>query len=76
MVVSPTITSRNQTIKKVMKGKTYVYGRVQYFNPKIRNISYHYRHVGRKDNGWIRKIRGALPGNPDTWPLHSNNERC
>ena len=44
-----------------MKGKTYVYERVPYYNPKIRNTSYHYRYVGRKGNGEIRKIRSALP---------------
>ena len=61
MVVFPTITSRNQTVEKVVKGKTYVYERVPYYNPKIKNTSYHYRYVGRKDNGGIRKIRSALP---------------
>ena len=43
-----------------MKGKTYVYERVPYYNPKIRNTSYHYRYVGRKDNGEIRRIRSFL----------------
>ena len=61
MVVFPTITSRNQTIEKVVKGKTYVYERVPYYNPKIRNTSYHYKYVGRNDNGKIRKIRSVLP---------------
>jgi transposase len=61
MVVFPTITSRNQTVEKVVKGKTYVYERVPYYNPKIKNTSYHYRYVGSKDNGGIRKIRSALP---------------
>jgi transposase len=61
MVVYPTITSRNQIIEKVVKGKTYVYERVPYYNPRIRNTSYHYRYVGRKDNGETRKIRSALP---------------
>ena len=61
MVVFPTITSRNQTVEKVVKGKTYVYERVPYYNPKIRNTSYHYRYVGRKDDGGIRKIRSILP---------------
>ena len=61
MVVAPTITSRNQTIEKVVKGKTYVYERIPYYNPKIRNTSYHYRYVGRKDNGEIKKIRSVLP---------------
>ena len=49
MVVFPTITSGNQTIEKVVKGKTYVYERIPYYNPRIRNTSYHYRYVGR----WI-----------------------
>ena len=44
-----------------MKGKTFVYERVPYYNPRIRNTSYHYRYVGRKDHGEIRKIRNALP---------------
>ena len=61
MVVFPTITSRNQTIEKVVKGKTYVYERVPYYNPKIKNTSYHYRYVGRKDHGETRKIRSVLP---------------
>ena len=61
MVVFPTITSRNQTIEKVVKGKTYVYERIPYYNPKIRNTSYHYRYVGRKDDGETRKIRSVLP---------------
>ena len=61
MVVVPTITSKNQTVEKVVKGKTYVYERVPYYNPKIRNTSYHYRYVGRKDNGNTRKIRRILP---------------
>ena len=61
MVVVPIITSRNQTIEKVVKGKTYVYERVPYYNPRIRNTSYHYRYVGRKDHGEIRKIRSSLP---------------
>ena len=61
MVVFPTITSRNQTVEKVVKGKTYVYERIPYYNPKIRNTSYHYRYVGRKDDGGIRKIRSVLP---------------
>lgn len=61
MVVAPTITSRNQTIEKVVKGKIYVYERIPYYNPKIRNTSYHYRYVDRKDNGEIRKIRSVLP---------------
>ena len=61
MVVRPTITSRNQTIEKVVKGKTFVYERVPYYNPRIRNTSYHYRYVSRKDNGKTRKIRSALP---------------
>ena len=61
MVVFPTITSRNQTIEKVVKGKTYVYERIPYYNPKIRNTSYHYRYIGRKDNGETRKIRSVLP---------------
>ena len=61
MVVFPTITSRNQTIEKVVKGKTYVYERIPYYNPKIRNTSYHYRYVGRNDNGEIRKIRSVFP---------------
>ena len=39
MVVFPTITSRNQTVEKVVKGKTYVYERMPYYNPKIRNTS-------------------------------------
>ena len=61
MVVFPTITSRNQTIEKVVKGKTYVYERIPYYNPKIRNTSYHYRYIGRKDHGETRKIRSVLP---------------
>jgi hypothetical protein len=61
MVVFPTFTSRNQTIEKVVKGKTYVYERVPYYNPKIRNTSYPYRYVGRKDNGETKKIRSVLP---------------
>ena len=61
MVVFPTITSRNQTIEKVVKGKTYVYERIPYYNPRIRNTSYHYRYVGTKDDGGIRKIRSVLP---------------
>ena len=61
MVVFPTITSKNQTIEKVVKGKTYVYERIPYYNSKIRNTSYHYRYVGRKDNGEIKKIRSVLP---------------
>ena len=29
-----TITSRNQTIEKVVKWKTYVYERIPYYNPR------------------------------------------
>ena len=61
MVGFPTITSRNQTIEKVVKGKTYVYERIPYYNPKIKNTSYHYRYVGKKDDGGVRKIRSVLP---------------
>ena len=43
-----------------MKGKTYVYERVPYYDPRIQNISYHYRYVGKRDNGETRKIRGIL----------------
>ncbi|MCL4356968.1 MAG: transposase [Candidatus Thermoplasmatota archaeon] len=60
-MVFPTITSKNQTIEKVVKGKTYVYERIPYYNPKIKNTSYHYRYVGRKDDGGIRKIGSVLP---------------
>ena len=75
MVVIPTITSRNQTIEKVVKRKTYVYGRIPYYNPKIGNTSYHYRYFGRKDDDRIRKIRSILrKKEPDTWIIHSNNE--
>ena len=31
-----------------------------YYNPKIRNTSYHYRYVGRKDSGETRKIGSVL----------------
>ena len=61
MVVVLTITSRNQTIEKVVKGKTYVYEQVSYYNPKIRNTGYHYRYIGRKVNGETKKIRSVLP---------------
>ncbi len=61
MVVFHAITSRNQTIEKVVQGKTYVHERVLYYNPKIKNTSYHCRYVGRKDNGETRKIRSILP---------------
>ena len=43
-----------------MKGKTYVYGRVPYYDPRIQNISYHYTYVGKRDNGETRKIMGIL----------------
>ena len=61
MVVFLTITSRNQKIEKVVKGKTYMYERESYYNPKIKNTSYHYRYIGRKDDGETRKIRSVLP---------------
>lgn len=61
MVVVSTFTSNNQTIERVIKGKTYVYERVPYHNSKIKNTSYHYRYVGRKDNGGTRKVRNVLP---------------
>jgi hypothetical protein len=61
MVIVPPITSRNQTIEKVVKGKTYVYERIPYYNPKIGNTIYHYRYAGRKNDGGIRKIRSVLP---------------
>ena len=61
MVVFPTITSKNQTIEKIVNGKTYVYERVPYYNSKIQNTSYHYRYIGKKDSGEIRKIRSVLP---------------
>ena len=38
-----------------------MYVRVPYYNPKIRNTSYHYRYIGRKDNGETRKNRSVLP---------------
>ena len=60
-MVFPTITSRKQTIQKIVKGKTYVYERIPYYNPKIRDTIYHYRYAGRKDDGGIRKIRSVLP---------------
>jgi len=61
MVVFPTIMSKKQTIEKVAKGKTYVYERVPYYNPRIKNTSYHYRYMGKKDNGGTRKVRIILP---------------
>jgi hypothetical protein len=60
-VVFSTVTSKNQTVEKFVKGKTYVYERVSYYNPKIRNTSYHYRYVGKKDSVETRKIRIILP---------------
>jgi len=53
--------SKKQTIEKVAKGKTYVYERVPYYNPRIKNTSYHYRYMGKKDNGETRKVRSILP---------------
>ena len=50
-----------QTIEKIVKGKTYVYERVPYYNPRIKNTSYHYRYIGRKENGQTRRIRSVLP---------------
>ncbi len=61
MVVFPTITSKNQRIEKPVKGKIYVYERVPYYNPRIKNTSYHYRYVGKKENGETRKVRSILP---------------
>lgn len=57
-----TITSMNQTIEKTLNGETHVYERIPYYNPIIRNTSYHYSYVGRKDNRKTRKIRSVLPG--------------
>ncbi len=31
------------------------------YNPMINNISYHYKYIGRKDNGETRKVRSVLP---------------
>jgi hypothetical protein len=60
MVGNTTITPMKQITEKIVKGKTYVYERIPYYNPKIRNTSYHYRYMGRKDDGGIRKIRSVL----------------
>ena len=51
MVVFSTIISRNQTVEKVVNVKTCMYERAPSYNPKIKNTSYNYRYVGRKDNG-------------------------
>jgi transposase len=61
MVVFTTITSKNQLIEKTVNGKIYVYERVPYYNPGIRNTSYHYRYIGKKEEGETRKVRGILP---------------
>jgi hypothetical protein len=61
MVVNTTITSKNQTIEKVVNGKTYVYERVPYYNSKIQNTSYHYIYLGKKNNEEIKKVRSILP---------------
>ena len=44
-----------------MKWKTYVYERVPYYNPRIRNFRYHYRYLVKKDIGGERKIRSIHP---------------
>ena len=31
-----------------------------YYNPRIKNTSYHYRYVGKKDGSEIRKVRSIL----------------
>ncbi|MGP6207084.1 hypothetical protein ACNF42_03500 [Cuniculiplasma sp. SKW3] len=40
--------------------KTYLYERVPYYDPKIRNTSYHYRYVGRKEDGKARKVKSLI----------------
>ena len=61
MVGNTTITSMKQITEKVVKGKTYVYEKIPNYNPKMRNTSYHYRYMGRKDDDGVRKIRNDLP---------------
>ena len=34
---------------------------VPYYNPRIKNTSYHYRYVGKKENDETRKARSILP---------------
>jgi len=61
MVVFPTITSKNQFIEKPVNGNIYVYERVPYYNPRIKNTSYHYKYIGKKENGGTKKVRSVLP---------------
>jgi transposase len=61
MVVFPTITSKNQFIEKPVNGNIYVYERVPYYNPRIKNTSYHYKYIGKKENGETKKVRSVLP---------------
>lgn len=55
MTVVLTITLRNHKIERVAKLKTYVYEKIPYYNPYIRNTNYHNWYVGRNDNGEIKK---------------------
>ena len=62
MVVVPTIRSGDQTVEKVVKGKTCVYERIPYYNTKIRNTSYHYRYVGGMMTAGQGRLEAFLQG--------------
>ena len=52
---------KNQTIEKKVGENTYVYERESYYNSRIKNTSYRYRYVGKKEGGETRRIRSTLP---------------
>ena len=57
MVRNTVLKSKNQRNEKSANGKIYVYERVLYYNPWIRNISCHYGYVVEKREQRDRKVK-------------------
>ena len=61
MVVFTIITGKVQKIRKTVNGSVYVYERIPYYDPVIRNTKYHYKYTGKEDKGEVKKVRSVLP---------------
>ena len=61
MVVFTIITGKVQKIRKTVNGSVYVYERIPYYDPVIRNTKYHYKYAGKEDKGEVKKVRSVLP---------------
>ncbi len=62
VVVYTIIKAKKQTIEKTVGGRTYVCKRKPYYNCRIKNASYRYKYVEKKENSEIRRIRSVLLG--------------